>query len=274
MYIRDGHIHTPYCPHGSADSLKKYIERGIELGYSSMTFTEHAPLPESFIDPVPAKDSGMKREYLEPYIEELTKLKRTYRKDLEIKIGLEIDFIEGYEEETKRFLDEWGKNLDDAVLSVHFLKLNNKNEYICLDYSPDSFQALINQLSGIEKVYEKYYETLIMSIKTDLGKYKPDRIGHITLARKFQRLFPRNFDDSHLIEATLKAVKEQEYTLDINGAGLDKPHCLELYPPEEWVTHSRMMGIKLIYGSDAHRASQLGKGIEQLNQLSFFSASP
>ena len=27
---KDGHIHTPFCPHGSTDSFEQYIEKAIE----------------------------------------------------------------------------------------------------------------------------------------------------------------------------------------------------------------------------------------------------
>ncbi|WP_347862569.1 PHP domain-containing protein [Salimicrobium sp. PL1-032A] len=53
--MKDGHVHTPFCPHGSEDALKTYVEKAISLGYTSVTFTEHAPLPPGFQDPAPAK---------------------------------------------------------------------------------------------------------------------------------------------------------------------------------------------------------------------------
>jgi histidinol-phosphatase (PHP family) len=59
MYKRDGHIHTPYCPHGTKDELKKYIKRAIDLEFDEITFTEHAPLPKGFEDAAPTKDSSM-----------------------------------------------------------------------------------------------------------------------------------------------------------------------------------------------------------------------
>ena len=56
---RDGHIHTPYCPHGTNDTFHDYVETALGLGFEEITFTEHAPLPKGFNDPTPAKDSGM-----------------------------------------------------------------------------------------------------------------------------------------------------------------------------------------------------------------------
>ena len=42
---RDGHIHTPFCPHGTKDSFEEYIEKALSLGFKEISFTEHAPLP-------------------------------------------------------------------------------------------------------------------------------------------------------------------------------------------------------------------------------------
>src|SRR5690606_30054407 len=118
----DGHVHTPFCPHGSDDPIDAYIERGIQLNLQGITFTEHAPLPPNFTDPVPEQDSAMRLENMEMYIETLTRLKSKYKNEIDIRIGLEVDYIAGYEEETRQFLATWGKYLDDAILSVHFLQ--------------------------------------------------------------------------------------------------------------------------------------------------------
>ena len=125
MIIHDGHVHTPFCPHGSKDRLESYIEKAIELNIKGITFTEHAPLPLDFLDPVPEKDSAMNWENLIPYIQEIQQLKEKYKRELTILLGLEVDFIEGYEEQTRKILDEAGPYLDDAILSVQFLKHNN-----------------------------------------------------------------------------------------------------------------------------------------------------
>jgi len=103
---QDGHIHSPYCPHGTSDSFELYIEKAIVNGFTDITFTEHAPAPNGFIDTVPNQDSFMKSEHLESYIIELQKLKIKYARLINIRIGLEVDFIEGYEKETKNLLDQ------------------------------------------------------------------------------------------------------------------------------------------------------------------------
>jgi histidinol-phosphatase (PHP family) len=258
----DRHVHTPFCPHGSTDKFEEYITRGIELGLKEITFTEHAPLPQNFQDPTPEKDSGMEASMLLDYFQELRVLKEHYKDKILIKSGLEVDFIEGYETETKDFLNEVGEFLDDSILSVHFIK--QESNWHCIDFSDDAFGEIANKLGSIEAVYAKYYDTLEKSITADLGIYKPKRIGHITLVHKFQHRYPpaKSFDDR--VYRVLDMINEQQYALDYNGAGFVKPLCREPYPPERFAKRAIDLGIPLIYGSDAHQAKDLGQGFESL----------
>jgi histidinol-phosphatase (PHP family) len=261
--MRDGHIHTPYCPHGTLDSFRLYIEKAIKLGYKTMSFTEHAPLPESFTDPVPSKDSGMDMADVERYISELQKLQKEYQKNLELLIGFEMDYISGYEKETEKFLNEFGPQLDDSILSVHFIE--GKQQWYCIDFSPDMYEAALNDLGGNDALYRAYFNTLQKSVKADLGSYKPSRIGHMTLVKKFQELFvpPEGWED-YAFE-TLKSIKDSNLQLDYNGAGTQKPHCKETYPPSNIAEQASAMGIPLIYGSDAHKSTGLKQGFDRIN---------
>jgi len=52
--------------------------------------------------------------------------------------------------------------------------------------------------------------------------------------------------------------------LDYNGAGINKPFCLEPYPPDWIVKEAAKQKIPLIYGSDAHTARDLNQGYDRL----------
>lgn len=262
---QDGHIHSPYCPHGTSDSFELYIEKAIANGFTYITFTEHAPAPHGFIDTVPDKDSFMKYEHLDSYIIELQKLKEKYARYINIRIGLEVDYIESYEKESRVLLDKIGPHLDDSILSVHFL-LFEKN-YECIDYSPDSFSTFVERVGSVKAVYQLYYDTVRKSIFSDLGTYKPIRIGHPTLVHKFQRTFDEKIDDHDLIIRTLNDIHNQHYQLDFNSAGLAKKYCLEPYPPTSYVTYAEEIGIPVIFGSDAHCANDLHQYYEDIYTL-------
>ncbi|MGE7877455.1 histidinol-phosphatase HisJ [Peribacillus muralis] len=258
----DSHVHSPFCPHGSSDTFDEYITRGIELGLKEITFTEHAPLPRDFQDPTPQKDSGMDAALLLEYFQQLQVLKERYKDKILIKTGLEVDFIEGHEQATKDLLDEIGEFLDDSILSVHFIKI--QNNWHCMDFSADEFGQIAEKMGSVEALYAKYYDTLEKSIEADLGSYKPERIGHITLVHKFQQRYPPALNFDERVFRVLDMIKKEKYQLDYNGAGLVKPLCGEPYPPERFARRAMDLGIPLVYGSDAHQAKDLGQGYQAL----------
>lgn len=258
--LKNGHIHTPFCPHGTKDLLEEYVKKAIQEGFTEISFTEHAPLPTGFTDPTPLQDSAMKFEDLERYFQEIEGLKEKYKEKIKINIGFEVDYIEGFEEETRAFLDTYGGRMDDSILSVHFLKY--EGQYDCVDYSPQHFEEMINRYGSAEKIYKNYFRTLLNSIHAELGRYKPKRIGHITLVRKFQKRFPAGYNDEGDIIKILEAIKEKNYELDYNGAGTAKPLCGESYPPLWAAKQAQSLGIPLVYGSDAHQVKEFLQGYQ------------
>ncbi|MGE7921653.1 histidinol-phosphatase HisJ [Viridibacillus arvi] len=262
---RDAHIHSPFCPHGTKDDFEKYINKAIILGFTDITFTEHAPLPNGFTDPTPMQDSGMVIKNLYPYIEKLKELKKQYASKIRIRIGLEVDFIIGYERQTRDFLNDIGPQLDDAILSVHFLKHNHI--YTCIDYSSEKFLEFAETVGTVKEVYSLYYETVKESISSDLGPYKPKRIGHPTLVHKFQLAHQQKIDDHKQIEEILQLMALNDYELDVNGAGLSKKDCKEPYPPLQYVKLADALKIPLVFGSDAHQVTDLHQHYDKIFPL-------
>ncbi len=67
-------------------------------------------------------------------------MKYKYRDRIKINVGTEVDYLEGYEEQIKNNLEKYGKRLDDALLSVHNMKVCG--EFVCIDYSPEEFKRI------------------------------------------------------------------------------------------------------------------------------------
>lgn len=253
--MRDGHIHTAYCPHGTNDSLNQYVERAIDVGLSEISFTEHFPLPINFEDPSPENDSAMRLEDIENYIKDIEKLKKSYQNKIKINIGSEIDYIEGYENEIKLRLDEYGKYLEDSLLSVHMIKIEDK--YYCIDFSSEKFGEIIDILGSIENVYNLYYETLIKAINSDLGKYKPKRIGHLNLVRKYNKIYPYDYSKNEKLKELVNLISEKGYELDYNISGMFKEDCKEPYISGYLYDLVTQKNIKLVLGSDSHSAKYI-----------------
>jgi histidinol-phosphatase (PHP family) len=125
---------------------------------------------------------------------------------------------------------------------------------------------MIHVFGGVNKIYDAYFSTLHKSIESDLGKYNPHRIGHITLVEKFKRKYPNQQPIHHYTNPILDAIAAKGYELDYNGAGFVKPLCLDSYPPQSVAIEATKRKIPLIYGSDAHSIKGLAQGYHQLFQ--------
>ncbi|WP_114570156.1 histidinol-phosphatase HisJ [Exiguobacterium flavidum] len=250
----DGHVHSPYCPHGTKDSLRSYIETALDRGLERISFTEHAPLPEGLDDPAPEKDSGMTFEDAERYIEELTALREEYKDQIDIRIGLEFDYFENDVDGTRDIIARYAPRLTDGILSLHYLWIGDR--YYSVDYSDDTFAEIVEVMGSVKKAHERYYEGIQALLMTNLGEHQPKRLGHLTLPTKYIKRFPLEAEPDNLIE-TIKKVRQVDFSLDVNTAGFRKPLCGLPYPYPELLTVTQSLGIPLVYGSDAHLAQDV-----------------
>lgn len=255
--MKDGHVHTPYCPHGTDDSFDKYIKKAIKVGLDEISFTEHFPLPKGFKDPAPDDDSSMNVNQMKDYIRDIKNLQNKYKNELKINVGAEVDYIEGFEEQIKFLLDKYGPFLEDSILSVHMVKVGDK--YYCMDFSSEEFEKVINLLGSIENVYNLYYDTLIKAVNADLGPNKPKRIGHLNLVRKYNKKFPYDYSKNKKLEELVKLIAKKGYELDYNVAGLFKGDCGEIYISGYLAELVKKYNIKIVLGSDSHSAKFIDK---------------
>lgn len=255
--VRDGHIHSPYCPHGTKDSFELYVEEALKLGLKEITFTEHMPLPEGFMEPEVLKYCAPTLDVIDEYFEELYLIKDKFKKVIKINAGFEVDYIEGYEEEIKWMLNRYGDKIEDSILSVHFIKL--EDAYYCVDESPEEFGELVKKLGGVKNVYDSYYGTLLKAVKADLGFLKPKRIGHPTLVRIFNTEYPLKYRNITLLEEIIREVKLRNYEIEFNTAGVRKPYCKEIYPSGIFAELVERYAVNVVYGSDAHTALDIGR---------------
>lgn len=249
-FNKDGHIHSNFCPHGSDDKLEEYVKNAIKVGISEITFTEHICFPKGFKDPSPKNDSVMREEDIELYLSEISKLKIKYKELIKINAGFEVDYIQGYENKTKEILDKYGEYIDDSILSIHMVKV--ADDYKLVDYSVSEFSKLCDLLGSVENVYKKYYETVLMAIESDLGKYKPKRIGHLNLVRKFNKVFPYDYSKELILEDIVKAIKLKGYELDYNVSGKRKSNCGECYIDGYLLELAKKYNVNMVLGSDSH----------------------
>lgn len=270
MQIRwDGHTHTEMCPHGSGDSTAAMVEKAIRLGFTDYSITEHAPLPTGFRniyvgDAVAYDTASLFFDQVDDYFNHVEELKETYKDKIRIHIGFEFDYIPGFDDECKAFLNEIGGRLDDALLSVHFMDGANDG-FWCIDYSPEEFETGFGYLlKNPQELFGHYWKLVELAVNADWGKYTPKRIGHIDNIKKYQDYFGwnRNWGTkvNLQIDRILDTLAEQGRSLDMNVAGLYKPYCNDVCPGLPIFQRAMARKIPWVYGSDSHSIADVGHG--------------
>lgn len=272
----DGHTHTELCPHGSGEATEKMIQRAIQLGFQRYCITEHAPLPPAFRDqyegtPAGYTEASLRENQVADYLALANGLKTKYAGQIEISVGFEVDFLPEHVAWTRDFLNTYGPRTQESILSVHFMR-GLRQHFWCVDMSTDDFAAGFGQwLKTPQRVFEQYYQTVLASVQADLGPYAPQRIGHMSLVRKYQDYFgltePLDVHNLQLVDQTLALVKQQRRQLDLNLAGLYKPYCNDFYPGEQILQRAQKLDIPLVYGSDAHDIASVGRGYHLIKKL-------
>lgn len=252
MHI-DYHTHHERCGH-AVGKLEEYVQRGIELGLQQLGLSDHLPLihvdPQNYYP-----EMAMPLSELPRYVEECLTLKERYRGIIELRVGLEADYIEGYEEQIRELLSPYP--WDYLIGSVHFL-----GEWDITDHR----QTHGWEGKEVMDVYRQYYDAIRKSALS--GLY--DIIGHMDVIKRFGYApqTPEGIAEARELErSALKAIAKSGIAMELNASGLSKP-CAEMFPAEHVLQEALTLGIPLTLGSDAHDPAKLGDGLQEArNQL-------
>lgn len=251
MHI-DYHTHHERCGH-AVGKLEEYVQRGIQLGLQQLGLSDHLPLIH--VDPASYyPEMAMPMAELPRYVEECLTLKERYRGVIDLRVGLEADYIEGYEDQIREILSPYP--WDYLIGSVHFL-----GEWDITDY---------RQVDGWEgkdelEVYRLYYDAVKKSALS--GLY--DIIGHMDVIKRFGYgpQTPEGKAEVRTLELeTLKVIADSGIAMELNASGLTKP-CAEMFPAEHLLQEAFKLSISLTLGSDAHDPAKLGDGLQEARSM-------
>jgi len=243
----DYHTHHVRCGHANG-TLEEYVRRGVEIGLTQLGLSDHMPLLH--VDPATYYTGmAMPMDELPRYVEECLYLKDKYKQDIDIRIGLEGDYIEGYEEQIERIVRAYP--WDYVIGSVHFL-----GEWDISDFR----QQHGWEGKQITDVYTQYYDAVQKAVKT--GFY--DYIGHLDVIKRFGQ--QPETDVAELERATVDVIKQHDLAIELNASGLRMP-CAEMFPSRRILEYCFEQGVPLTIGSDAHQPERLGQYLDQAAAL-------
>lgn len=236
--IVDYHLHLR-APDETLDhtvaGVERFVHAAAERGIDEIGFTEHVYYFQETRDlwttPYHLKRC---RHPIEPYVEAVTEAKR---QGMPVKLGIEVDYVPGREEETAALLARYP--WDYVLGSIHFIGVAGV----------DGRPTLIDEV-GVEQAWHRYYETLAAAASSGLF----DSLAHPDLVRMYG---PEIDWDWQAVAGSLDGV-----CLEVSSGGLYKPHG-KPYPNPELLREARARGTAITLASDAHVPANVGRDLDR-----------
>ncbi|AMD94182.1 histidinol-phosphatase HisJ [Leptotrichia sp. oral taxon 847] len=239
------HGHTTYCD--GKNKAEEYILKAIGKNFISIGLSGHSYV---YFD----KEPNMSLDGTLKYIEEMKFLKEKYKNKIQVYIGIEADFYSGFNPKVDKNL-----GLDYRIGSVHYVKDKVKDEYYCVDATPEILAyAIKNYDNGDEKsLILAYYNNIIEMIHTQ----KPDILGHLDLVRKFNsdgRYFDENSEwYNRKVDEVLDEIAKADIIVEINTGGISRGWTKTPYPSVSILEKIFKRNIPITLSSDAHTVENI-----------------
>lgn len=239
----DYHMHTPLCRHAKGMPVE-YAARAVERGVPEIGFSDHSPVEHDDQD-----DWRMLAAELDEYVGMVSEAQKKFPA-LNIKLGLEVDFIPGHERWIQTMAERY--DWDYFIGSVHYVSGN-------WDFDNPAKLDQWNDRNPYE-VWADYFRRLTDAAASGLFQI----IGHADLPKKFGHRPAQ--DCSELYTTFLSACADTQTCIELNTAGLRKD-CAEIYPSLQLLQMAQKTGVQITFGSDAHAPDEVGMNFEEAVQL-------
>lgn len=238
IYKTDYHIHTLYSD-GKAWP-EDYISHAIEKGMSEIGFSDHLTLTDE------QQDWSMKPRLLGEYIERIERLRQSVP-GLRVKLGLEVDYFPGKEEEIHKIISDLP--LDYIIGSVHYMDEGS------VDLGPEYYEN-----KDIDRLFESYF--LLIARAAESGLF--DLMAHPDLVRIF-RYYP-SVNAEPMYRLLARELSSAGVAFEINTNGMNKP-LKDFYPDRRYLHVFREEGVPVCVNSDAHSPARLGQYFDDAYRL-------
>lgn len=158
----DLHNHTTRCNHATG-SVESYVQRAIEQRIDIFGFSDHAPMhyDEAY---------RMRFDEMDAYEQDILHVKEKYADKISILLAYEVDFLEGYSDESVM-----SRKVDYLIGSVHYLgHWGFDNPEFIGEY----------QNHNMDEIWQRYFDAIEAMAKRQCF----DVVGHIDLMKVFNFL--------------------------------------------------------------------------------------
>ncbi|MCC8187792.1 MAG: histidinol-phosphatase [Bacteroides sp.] len=248
MNLTNYHSHCSFCD-GRAP-LEEFICEAIRQGFSAYGISSHAPLPFS-------TRWSMESTQMYAYLRECQQLKQKYAGQIELYMGLEIDYLN---EETHPATDYFRSlPLDYRIGSVHLL-YNPQGERVDVDVTADKFRILIDlHFQGdVEALVRQYYQSMTRMLER--GGF--DIIGHADKIHYniscYDPAIPGQPWYRELVCSFFHTAAVKGYIAEINTKAFETFGIF--YPSVQDFPLLHSLHIPVVVNSDAHYPDRINSG--------------
>lgn len=222
------HTHTGRCHHAYGTE-KEYVEKAIEAGMEVLGFSDHAPYP--YPDGYEASHKMLPSQ-LEDYVDTVLDLRREYKGQIEVRLGLEAEYYPALWEDFLCMIEPYP--IEYLLLGQHFLG----NEYDDPVYCGNS--------TGSSELLHRYCIQCMEALETGEFLYfaHPDLLPFTGDAAVYETEMTK----------LCRYCCEKEIPIELNllGLGLERN-----YPDSRFWSIAGREGCMAVIGADAHRPQQV-----------------
>ncbi|MAR12424.1 MAG: histidinol-phosphatase [Blastopirellula sp.] len=237
----ESHSHTPLCKHATGEP-EEYAAVAAQRGLHGLIITCHNPMPDGFSAHV-----RMAPEQFDEYVDMIARARETWAGRVDVRMGLEADYFEGYEPWLEKQLSS--SDFHHVLGSVHPQIAEFKERY----WNDDAFEF-----------QQTYFKLLAQSAETGLF----DTLAHPDLIKNQTADAWCTDKIMSDIKRALDRIARTGVAMELNTSGLNKK-IAEMNPFPEMLGEMRARQIPVVIGADAHVPERVGdRYLDALDLLS------
>ena len=249
-----------YCDH-ARDMLADIVAAYFGAGFECVGLTEHMPpMDDAWLYPdevALGRSAGWMEARFALYVAEARALVREYKDRMRILVGMESEWYPGCETWVKE-LREY-HSLAYVVGSVHHV------HGVCFDFSREAYTQAVTGCGGVAELYAAYFDAqyeMMLAIR-------PEVVGHFDLIRLHDPHYLQTLANPGVWARVLRNLEWMRLAgalLDVNARALLKGQS-EPYVCAPILDAAANLGIGAAYGDDSHGVTDVGFGLERVEEL-------
>ncbi len=223
-------------------AVEPFVESAREAGVDEIGFTEHIYYfrQTRSLWTVPYHTERCVYD-IEAYVSAVVGARN---RGLPVKLGLEVDYVRGREEQTRELLAPYP--WDFLLGSLHYIG----------DVGVDDEPRLVDAV-GVDEAWRVYFDTLAAAARSGLF----ESLSHPDLVKIFGAR-PASFDYGPVVAA----IADSGVAVEVSTTGLHKP-VRELYPHPEFLAECRARDVPVTLASDAHTPDLVRRDFDRALEL-------